>query len=103
PLDALENHSNACVEFSVRGTPEDLSALRADFMDLSARLDVDIAFQRDTVYRRNRRLVCFDMDSTLIEAEVIDELAIAAGVGEQVIAITEAARRDRKSVGEGKM
>jgi phosphoserine phosphatase SerB len=93
PLDALENHSNACVEFSVRGTPEDLSALRADFMDLSARLDVDIAFQRDTVYRRNRRLVCFDMDSTLIEAEVIDELAIAAGVGEQVIAITEAAMR----------
>ncbi|ARU27722.1 phosphoserine phosphatase SerB [Cellvibrio sp. PSBB006] len=93
PLDALENHSNACVEFSVRGTPEDLIALRADFMDLSARLDVDIAFQRDTVYRRNRRLVCFDMDSTLIEAEVIDELAIAAGVGEQVIAITEAAMR----------
>jgi len=93
PLDALENHSNACVEFSVRGTPEDLSALRADFMDLSARLDVDIAFQRDTVYRRNRRLVCFDMDSTLIEAEVIDELAIAAGVGEQVIVITEAAMR----------
>ena len=93
PLDALENHSNACVEFSVRGTPEDLTALRADFMDLSARLDVDIAFQRDTVYRRNRRLVCFDMDSTLIEAEVIDELAIAAGVGEQVIAITEAAMR----------
>lgn len=93
PLDALENHSNACVEFSVRGTPEDLAALRADFMDLSARLDVDIAFQRDTVYRRNRRLVCFDMDSTLIEAEVIDELAIAAGVGEQVIAITEAAMR----------
>ena len=93
PLDALENHSNACVEFSVRGTPEDLTVLRADFMDLSARLDVDIAFQRDTVYRRNRRLVCFDMDSTLIEAEVIDELAIAAGVGEQVIAITEAAMR----------
>ena len=93
PLDALENHSNACVEFSVRGTPEDLTALRADFMDLSARLDVDIAFQRDTVYRRNRRLVCFDMDSTLIEAEVIYELAIAAGVGEQVIAITEAAMR----------
>jgi phosphoserine phosphatase len=93
PLDALDDHSNACVEFSVRGMPEDLTALRADFMDLSARLEVDIAFQRDTVYRRNRRLVCFDMDSTLIEAEVIDELAIAAGVGEQVIAITEAAMR----------
>jgi len=88
-----ENTSNACVEFSVRGMPEQLAALRADFMDLSARLDVDIAFQRDTVYRRNRRLVCFDMDSTLIEAEVIDELAKAAGVGHQVAEITEAAMR----------
>lgn len=84
---------SACVEFSVRGTPADLSALRADFMELSARLNVDVAFQRDTVYRRNRRLVCFDMDSTLIEAEVIDELAKAAGVGEQVAEITEAAMR----------
>lgn len=45
------------------------------------------------MYRRTRRLVCFDMDSTLIEAEVIDELAKAAGVGEQVIEITEAAMR----------
>lgn len=88
-----ENTSNACVEFSVRGTPQNMAALRADFMDLSARLHVDIAFQRDTVYRRNRRLVCFDMDSTLIEAEVIDELAKAAGVGDQVAEITEAAMR----------
>lgn len=85
--------SSACVEFSVRGTPDDLAALRADFMDLSARLNIDVAFQRDTVYRRNRRLVCFDMDSTLIDAEVIDELAKAAGVGKQVSEITEAAMR----------
>jgi phosphoserine phosphatase len=85
--------ATACVEFSVRGTPADMSALRADFMDLSARLNIDVAFQRDTVYRRNRRLVCFDMDSTLIEAEVIDELAKAAGVGEQVAEITEATMR----------
>lgn len=89
----LENNSNACVEFSVRGTPANITVLRADFMDLSARLDIDIAFQRDTVYRRNRRLVCFDMDSTLIDAEVIDELAKAAGIGEQVSEITEAAMR----------
>jgi phosphoserine phosphatase len=96
-LEALtaENHlvENACVEFSVRGTPDSVSSLRSDFMDLSARMNIDIAFQRDTVYRRNRRLVCFDMDSTLIEAEVIDELAKAAGVGAQVIEITEAAMR----------
>lgn len=88
-----ENTGNACVEFSVRGTPQNMAALRADFMDLSVRLNVDIAFQRDTVYRRNRRLVCFDMDSTLIDAEVIDELAKAAGVGEKVSEITEAAMR----------
>lgn len=87
------NSSSACVEFSVRGTPADLAALRADFMELSATLNIDVAFQRDTVYRRNRRLVCFDMDSTLIDAEVIDELAKAAGVGEQVAEITEAAMR----------
>jgi phosphoserine phosphatase len=89
----VENKSSACVEFSVRGTPANIAALRSDFMDLSARLNIDIAFQRDTVYRRNRRLVCFDMDSTLIDAEVIDELAKAAGVGEQVSEITEAAMR----------
>jgi phosphoserine phosphatase len=56
-------------------------------------MDVDIAFQKDDIFRRNRRLVVFDMDSTLIEAEVIDELAKEAGVGEQVIEITEAAMR----------
>ena len=89
----VENTNSACVEFSVRGMPENVAALRSDFMDLSARLNIDIAFQRDTVYRRNRRLVCFDMDSTLIDAEVIDELAKAAGVGEQVSEITEAAMR----------
>ncbi len=89
----VENTNSACVEFSVRGMPANVAALRSDFMDLSARLNIDIAFQRDTVYRRNRRLVCFDMDSTLIDAEVIDELAKAAGVGEQVSEITEAAMR----------
>ncbi len=91
PLDGLATKSNACVEFSVRGEPADREALRRDFMELSTRHEADVAFQRDTVYRRNRRLVCFDMDSTLIEAEVIDELAKAAGVGEQVAEITEQA------------
>lgn len=97
PLDAVDSNSTsnskACVEFSARGTPEDLTRLRAEFMELSTRLEVDIAVQEDNMYRRTRRLVCFDMDSTLIEAEVIDELAKAAGVGDQVAAITEAAMR----------
>lgn len=93
PLDRIDVKSKACVEFSARGTPRDSNRLRADFTQLSARLDVDIAFQADNMYRRTRRLVCFDMDSTLIDAEVIDELAKAAGVGEQVAAITEQAMR----------
>lgn len=92
-LGALSDDSKACVEFSARGTALNLTALRSDFMELSVSLDADVAFQEDNVYRRNRRLVCFDMDSTLIEAEVIDELAKAAGVGDQVIEITEAAMR----------
>lgn len=85
--------TNACVEFSVRGMPADASELREAFLKAASELDVDIAFQKDDIYRRNRRLVVFDMDSTLIEAEVIDELAKEAGVGDQVIAITEAAMR----------
>jgi len=92
-LDEPNDQSKACVEFSARGTPENLAELRSAFMELSVRLDVDIAIQEDNAYRRNRRLVCFDMDSTLIEAEVIDELAKAAGVGDQVSEITEAAMR----------
>ncbi len=91
PLDSLPAQTKSSVEFSARGTPENLPELRAAFMELSASHDIDIAVQEDTIYRRNRRLVCFDMDSTLIEAEVIDELAIEAGVGDQVAAITEAA------------
>ncbi len=84
---------NACVEFSVRGEPKDQNALRRRFLDIAAGQSVDIAFQEDNVFRRNRRLVAFDMDSTLVRVEVIDELAKLAGVGEQVAAITEAAMR----------
>lgn len=94
PLDCNDYEcSRACVEFTVRGTPNDISGLRRKFLDLSADLVADIAFQEDNIFRRNRRLVAFDMDSTLIQAEVIDELAKEAGVGEQVAAITEAAMR----------
>lgn len=82
----------ACVEFSVRGEV-DRADLQADFVPLAHDLGVDIAVQRDDIFRRNRRLVAFDMDSTLIEVEVIDELAKAAGVGEQVAEITERAMR----------
>lgn len=91
PLDGVKDQTKSCVEFSVRGTVADISHFRSQLMELSSRFDIDIAFQEDNMFRRNRRLVVFDMDSTLIEAEVIDELAAAAGVGEQVAAITERA------------
>ncbi len=92
-LDAVHPQRMACVEFSVRGTPADLTVLKSEFLAISADMGVDIAIQEDNAFRRNRRLVAFDMDSTLIAAEVIDELAKAAGVGKEVSAITESAMR----------
>lgn len=93
PLDENARTPKASVEFSVRGTPRDKEQMKADFMKLSAEQEMDISFQEESMYRRMRRLICFDMDSTLIETEVIDELAIRASVGDQVKAITEAAMR----------
>ena len=83
--------SMASVELSVRGAVADFDSLRAQFLRLANEMDMDIAFQQDNAFRRNRRVVVFDMDSTLIDAEVIDELAIRAGVGSEVSAITERA------------
>ncbi|KAB1156237.1 phosphoserine phosphatase SerB [Flavobacterium luteum] len=87
----IEEYPRCCIQLSVTGNVIDKTAINASFMQISGDLDVDIAFQEDNMYRRNRRLVCFDMDSTLIQTEVIDELAELAGVGEQVRAITESA------------
>jgi phosphoserine phosphatase len=93
PLEPQDGLARVCVELAASGVLGDEGALRAELLALSARHDVDIAFQHDTAYRRHRRLVAFDMDSTLIRTEVIDELALRAGVGPQVQAITEAAMR----------
>ena len=82
-----------CIEFSVRGTPLNKSKMQRDFMQLTNKLDFDLSMQEDTIFRRCRRLICFDMDSTLIETEVIDEFAARAGVGAEVKAITESAMR----------
>jgi phosphoserine phosphatase len=87
------NNNKAVVEFSVRGTPKNHDQMKKDFITLAGGIGIDIAFQEDNIYRRSRRLICFDMDSTLIQTEVIDELAFRAGVGEEVSAITEAAMR----------
>ena len=81
----------ACIEFSLRGTPKDYRQMQADLMQMSHEQGIDFSLQKDNMYRRMRRLICFDMDSTLIQTECIDELAKRAGVGEQVAAITERA------------
>jgi len=86
-----EEYPRASIQLSIRGKIENKVDITEKFMQISRELDVDIAFQEDNIYRRNRRLVCFDMDSTLIQTEVIDELAELAGVGKQVKAITESA------------
>ncbi len=94
PLDEPEKAlQKSCVEFSVRGTPTDYDTLQKQLMHITTEEDVDISLQEDTMYRRCRRLVCFDMDSTLIKTEVIDELADRAGVGDKVRDITERAMR----------
>ncbi|SLM30654.1 SerB [Desulfamplus magnetovallimortis] len=83
--------SRACIQLSVSGTPANLQSMRANFMEISRTTGIDISFHMESVYSKNRKLVVFDMDSTLIQAEVIDELAKIAGVGDKVAAITESA------------
>ncbi len=86
-----EEYPRASIQLSIRGKIDCKADLTEKFVQISQDLDVDIAFQEDNIFRRNRRLVCFDMDSTLIQTEVIDELAERAGVGDAVKAITESA------------
>ena len=93
PLDEKKASTRACIEFSVRGTPNNRQSMQEELMKLSRDLDMDFSFRLDDMYRRMRRLICFDMDSTLIRTEVIDELAERAGVGQQVREITERAMR----------
>ncbi len=93
PLEEDAQSSKSCIELSVRGTAKDHTQMQSDFMQLASHLGIDISLQQDNMFRRCRRLICFDMDSTLIETEVIDELALRAGVGDEVKAITESAMR----------
>ena len=86
-------HIRACIEFSLRGEPQDRQEMQAKFMKLSQQMEIDFSFQKDDMFRRMRRLICFDMDSTLIQTECIDELAKKAGVGDKVAEITARAMR----------
>jgi phosphoserine phosphatase len=92
-LQEQSQDKKACVEFSLSGKAVNVAEMKASFLEIAPALGVDIAFQEDNIYRRTRRLVCFDMDSTLIQTEVIDQLAYRAGVGEAVSRITESAMR----------
>jgi len=92
-IDLPIEERHACVEFAVRGAIPDKAAIQKELMEISQEEEVDISFQEDDMFRRNRRLICVDMDSTFIQTEVIDELAQRAGVGEEVKAITLSAMR----------
>ena len=86
-------HVRACIQFSLRGEPRNRQEMQSHFLRLSSEMEIDFSFQRDDMFRRMRRLICFDMDSTLIQTEVIDELARKHGVYDQVAAITASAMR----------
>ena len=88
-----ERNVSACIESCMRGTPHSLAEMQSQLMQMSGELAFDFSIQRDNMFRRMRRLICFDMDSTLIQTECIDELAMRAGVGDKVKAITESAMR----------
>lgn len=95
PLEGLDvNATKSCIEISVRGILDDVTRhkFQNELMSLPEQ-GLDISFQRDDIYRRSRRLICFDMDSTLVGTECIDELAARAGVGDEVKAITARAMR----------
>ena len=92
-MDTPVEKRHACMEFSLRGNLLDREALQRELIEVSREEGIDISFQRDDIFRRNRRLICLDLDSTIIQTEVIDELAMRAGVGDQVKAITLSAMR----------
>ena len=92
-IDTPIEKRHSCIEFSLRGNLPDREALQKKLMEVSHEEGIDISFQRDDMFRRNRRLICVDMDSTFIQTEVIDELAQRAGVGDEVKAITLSAMR----------
>ena len=94
PLVEDNGRTKSSIEFSIRGslTHEDRAALQADLVHTCSD-GLDFSFQKDDIYRRSRRLICFDMDSTLIHTECIDQLAERAGVGDEGKAITASAMR----------
>jgi phosphoserine phosphatase len=90
-LNAPESLPKACVQLSVSGTLDNPAKLRGRLLEISNETGIDISFHVDDIYRHARKLVVFDMDSTLIQGEMINVLAERAGVGDQVAGITTSA------------
>ncbi len=90
-LDDPASLPKACVQLTVSGTLENPAKLRGSLLEISNETGIDISFHVDDIYRHARKLVVFDMDSTLIQGEMIDVLAQQAGVGEKVAKITASA------------
>jgi len=90
----LTQHCASCVELTINvNGVRSLGHLKDRVIAKSHELNIDLALQNMEAYRKNKRLVFFDMDSTLIDMEIIDEMARKAGVFKEVSRITEKARR----------
>ena len=95
PVNGADTSQKACVQITVSGKIENPGILRKKLFKIHEETGIDISFYVDDIYRHSRRLVVFDMDSTLIQGEAIDELARMAGVGHQVAQITEDGMRGK--------
>ena len=99
-LNDSDADQKACVQIRVSGKIDDPRMLRGDLLKIHEETGIDISFYVDDIYRHARRLVVFDMDSTLIQGEAIDELAAVAGVGDQVAPITKAGMQGKMNFKE---
>jgi phosphoserine phosphatase len=90
----LTQHCATCVELTINVNElKNLGHLKERVLAKSHELNIDLALQKIETYRKNKRLVFFDMDSTLVDMEIIDEMAKRAGVLKEVSRITEKAMR----------
>ena len=86
-----ELHPKACIQLTVSGKLHDPKLLRHNLLEISKETDIDVSFHVDNIYRHARKLIVFDMDSTLIQCEVIDE---ALDAFDRVFSTIEPAGRD---------
>lgn len=91
----------SCIEMIVETDKTiNVQDMTRKLLSISSDFGVDIAVQKENIFRRSKRLVVMDMDSTLIQVEVIDELAKSAGHGEEVSGITSRAMNGELSFNE---